>query len=208
MVHHTLEPNMNHETFIGMSGPIRKTYAFLTHDATMAEEVDRVMEAAIRSKLPGFIYVPTDVVTVPVDRSRLETPLRTRIENLKEVEDIVVSKVLDLIKQSSKPAVLADVLTIRHGGGPLVRKLIDLTHFPGFSAPLSKGVIDETSSYYNGLYNGKGKHFQFNPFASKGGYEYVQLMKQAGRRTLKPSSDIIVPSEADIHMHSLLPRCC
>jgi TPP-dependent 2-oxoacid decarboxylase len=35
--------------------------------------------------------------------------------------------------------------------------LVELTHFPSYSCPLSKGVIDETSPYYNGLYNGTGR---------------------------------------------------
>ena len=66
----------------------------------------------------------------------------------------MVQKTLELIKSSKRPAILADVLTIRHGGKDLTKKLVELTHFPSYSTPLSKCVIDETSSYFNGLYNG------------------------------------------------------
>jgi pyruvate decarboxylase len=158
MLHHTLEPNMDHATFVGMSEPIRKTHTVLMNDDTMAQEIDRVLEEAVKSRLPVFIYVPTDVVFVPLDATRLETPLNTQIQNSDtKGEDFVVQSVLDLIKSSSNPAILADVLTIRHKGQDLAKKLTELTHFPTYSTPLSKGVIDETSPYYNGLYNGQGE---------------------------------------------------
>jgi pyruvate decarboxylase len=104
-----------------------------------------------------YIYVPTDVVGVPLDASRLETPLDTTIRNKDSpTEDRIVQTMLDLIGKSSNPAILADVLAIRHGGQELTRKLVELTHFPSYSTPLSKGVIEETNPYYNGLYNGQG----------------------------------------------------
>ena len=154
MIHHTLEPNMDHASFISMSKPIRNTHCFLTDDATMGEEVDRVMEAAVRSKLPVFIYVPMDVVTVPVERSRLDKPLDGKVRNDKKAEDAVVAKVLDLIKQAAKPAILADVLALRHGGRDLTRKLAEITEFPCYTTALSKGVIEEAKPYFNGVYNG------------------------------------------------------
>lgn len=89
-----------------------------------------------------------------LDARRLETPLDLSIENDPRAEDEVVRKTLELIRSSRKPAILADVLAIRHGGKGLVSKLTDLTHFPTYSTPLGKGVIDETSPYFNGLYNG------------------------------------------------------
>lgn len=148
---------MDHEIYVGMSEPIRRTHTVLMDPATMAEEIDRVIEEGVRSRLPVFIYIPVDVPVVPLDATRLETPLNTAIINSDtSAEDKVVEKVLELIKQSSKPAILADVLAIRHGGRELTRELAELTHFPSYTTPLSKGVIDETKPYYNGLYNGKG----------------------------------------------------
>jgi pyruvate decarboxylase len=158
MMHHTMKPNMDHAVYIGMAEPIRKTHAFLTDEKTMAQEIDRVIVAGVQSRLPVYIYVPTDVVSIPLDADGLKTPLDTSIRNQdSKVEDRIVEGVLDLISKASSPAILADVLAIRHGGQELTRKLVELTHFPSYSCPLSKGVIDETSPYYNGLYNGTGR---------------------------------------------------
>jgi pyruvate decarboxylase len=151
-------PQMDHAIYIGMSEPVRKTYAYLMEDSTMAEEIDRVLIEGVKSRLPVFIYIPLDIVSVQLDASRLETPLDTAIENeSSDVEDEIVKATLELIKSRSKPIVLADVLAIRHKGRDLTRELVDLTQFQSFSTPLSKGVVDETLPTYGGVFNGIGK---------------------------------------------------
>lgn len=159
MIHHTMEPGMDHAVYIGMSEPIRKTHCYLMDDETMAEEIDRVITEGVKSRLPVFIYIPTDVVSVRLDAKRLETKLDTRVLNEMALEDEVVKSVLELIKTAEFPVVVADVLAIRHGGGDLARELVDLTEFQAFSTPLSKGVIDETHPSYGGNYNGTGEQW-------------------------------------------------
>ncbi|KAN0112244.1 putative pyruvate decarboxylase isozyme 2 [Hyaloscypha variabilis] len=156
MLHHTMEPGMDHEIYVGMAAPIRKTFTVLKDEKTMAQEIDRVIQEAVWSRLPVYIYVPLDVAGVQLDAKRLETPLKIEVTNPnKEVEDEIVKATLDSIKTASSPAILADVLTIRHGGKKFAEKLMNLTKFPTYSTPLSKGVVDETSPYFNGLYNGE-----------------------------------------------------
>lgn len=43
---------MDHAIYIKMAEPVRKTHAFLTDDATMAQEIDRVIVAGVKSRLP------------------------------------------------------------------------------------------------------------------------------------------------------------
>jgi len=158
MLHHTMKANMDHATYIHMADPIRETHAFLMDDKTMADEIDRTIAACVRSRLPVYIYVPVDVVGVQLDSKRLETPLDTSVQNKdSKTEDRIVENILTLIEKASNTVILADVLGVRHGGRDLIRRLAELTQFPSFSTPLSKGVIDETKSYYHGLYNGKGE---------------------------------------------------
>ncbi|KAF1981083.1 pyruvate decarboxylase [Aulographum hederae CBS 113979] len=155
-IHHTLEPGMDHQIYVGMSEPVRSAHTVLMDDSTMAEEIDRVIEAAVKTRLPVYIYVPMDVPAVKLDAKRLETPLNTQVENKDaKLEDTLVQKILEKIKGASNPAILADVLAVRHGGRDLTKKLIEITHLPSYSTPLSKGVFDETSPYNNGLYNGE-----------------------------------------------------
>lgn len=158
MLHHTMKPNMDPATYIQMASPIRQDHAYLMDNNTMAQDIDRVIISCVQSRLPVYIYIPTDVVSVPLDATRLETPLDTTMRNPDgTTEDQIVSLILSLVEKASNPTILADVLTIRHGGLESVRKLAEIAQFPSFSTPLSKGVFDETAPYYNGLYNGKGK---------------------------------------------------
>jgi pyruvate decarboxylase len=167
MLHHTMEPGMDHAIYVGMAAPVRKTYTVLMDEKTMAQEIDRVIEEGVLSRLPVYIYVPMDVAGVQIDATRLKTPLKTEVTNSnKEIEDEIVKSTLESIKSASAPAILADVLTIRHGGKKLAEKLVNLTKFPTYSTPLGKGVVDETSPYFNGLYNGEGN--RFSTFCSKG----------------------------------------
>jgi pyruvate decarboxylase len=160
MLHHTMEPGMDHAIYVGMAAPVRKAYTVLMDEKTMAQEIDRVIEEGVLSRLPVYIYVPMDVASVQLDAKRLKIPLKTEVTNSnKEMEDEIVKSALESIKSASAPAILADVLTIRHGGKKLAEKLMNLTKFPTYSTPLGKGVVDETSPYFNGLYNGEGNRF-------------------------------------------------
>lgn len=159
MIHHTFKANQDHLVYTQMGQPINKTQAILLDDATMAQEIDRVIVEAVKTRLPVTIYVPMDAVSVPLDAKRLQVPLDLEIKNDPQVEDKVVARVLEEIEKASNPAILADVLAIRHNAQAETRRLADLTRFPSYSTPLSKGVIHEDSEYYNGLYNGQGKYF-------------------------------------------------
>lgn len=129
----------------------------------MADDIDRVIISCVQSRLPVYIYVPADVVSVQLDAKRLETPLDTSIVNPdSETEDRIVEKVLALIGKAENPTILADIIAIRHGGLQLTKQLAELTRFPSYSTPLSKGVIDETKPYYNGCFNGRGRLHSFH----------------------------------------------
>ncbi|EPS42917.1 hypothetical protein H072_3214 [Dactylellina haptotyla CBS 200.50] len=154
MIHHTLEANPDHGVYRGMSAPIRATSAFLDDEATMASEIDRVLITAIRTRLPVYLFVPTDVVDTPLNASRLETPLDFGLSTKPAVEEAIAKKILDAIEKSKKPCILADVLAKRHAATTQTRRLIELAGYPAFSTILGKGLVDETSPLFGGMYNG------------------------------------------------------
>lgn len=168
LIHHTMEPGMDQAIYVGMAEPIRKTHTVLMGGDNMAQEIDRVIEAGVKSRLPVYIYVPMDLPSWQVDASRLETPLDTIIKNTDtKAEDEIVEATLEAIKNALNPCILVDVLTARHGGKELAEKLVDLTRFPVYATPLGKGIVDETHPCYNGLYNGSGKIHVPNSYLKK-----------------------------------------
>lgn len=158
LLHHTLGPGMDMtSTFANTSRDMRTSSAILLEDSAMAEDIDRVLLECYRSRRPGYLFVPSDTVSVPIDESRLQDPLDLNVRSTsQDEEDAVVWAVLDRIKQSQNPSILADVLTMRHGCQQLAQKLVDLTRFPTFSTPVGKGTIAETSPSFRGIYQGSG----------------------------------------------------
>ncbi|KAJ4142927.1 Pyruvate decarboxylase isozyme 3 [Fusarium oxysporum f. sp. narcissi] len=123
------------------------------NEEKLTADIDRAIEDCVKSRLPVYIFIPMDVPSIPVPLSALDKPLNLEIKNDGEIESKILSKILDAVSCAKNPSILADVLTIRHGGRDLVRELADLTQFPTFSCPLSKGIIDEDKPYYMGVYS-------------------------------------------------------
>lgn len=156
MIHHTLGEGVDHGIFREISKPVSAATAFLGDDATFTDEVDRVIEVCCKTKLPVYLYVPIDTPDILVDAGRLQTPLETAITNQgkEDVEDSIVDKIVDHLQKAQKPSVLVDLLTQRFGLTASVRELLSLTGLVGFTTPLAKSVIDETSENFGGLYMG------------------------------------------------------
>lgn len=155
MIHHTMKENPDHTVYQRMSEPIRCASAFLTNETTAAEEIDRVIQECWRKAQPAYLFIPTDVTELQLDSKRLQVPLNLKIVNHdKTSEKTVIEETLKAIYSSRRPVILADVLTVRHRAGDMVKELADITKFPSCTCPLSKGVIDESSEYFAGLYNG------------------------------------------------------
>ncbi|PCD36071.1 hypothetical protein AU210_008623 [Fusarium oxysporum f. sp. radicis-cucumerinum] len=123
------------------------------NEETLTNDIDHAIEDCVKSRLPVYIFIPMDVPSIPVPLSALDKPLDLEIKNDGDIESKILSKILDAVSRAKNPSILADVLTIRHGGRDLVRELADLTQFPTFSCPLSKGIIDEDKPYYMGVYS-------------------------------------------------------
>ncbi|KAF5623740.1 PDC1-pyruvate isozyme 1 [Fusarium sp. NRRL 25303] len=126
------------------------------NEETLAADIDRVTEDCVKSRLPVYIFIPMDVPSISVPLSALDKPLDLEIKNDEEIESKILGMVLNAISRAMNPSILADALTIRHGGRELVRELADLPQFPTFSCPLSKGIINENKPYCMGVYSVNG----------------------------------------------------
>lgn len=160
-IHHapgtlTLDPP-DHTKYMQASSPFSCASEFLVNATTAADQVDHVIKEIMKNSAPGYIYVPADMVHVPLPiGSRLETPLSFEITNPdSSVEDVIVDEILDAIYSSKNPAILADVLVDRFNVTPLVREFVNKTKFFSYNATMGKGVIDENIDQFVGVYNGE-----------------------------------------------------
>ena len=83
----------------------------------------------LKSK-PVYIFLPLDMVSEPLDATRLDKPLDLTPPRNESVEEDLVQKILDAIYSAKNPMILVDVITARFHCTPIVRKLVDITQFP------------------------------------------------------------------------------
>ena len=103
----------------------------------MTESSGRVTEQTTSLHLRAM-----DVASIQLDAKRLGNSLKTVVTNSnKDIEKEIINSTLELIKAASSPAILGDVLSIRHGGKKSVEKLMNLTEFPTYSTPLVKALL-------------------------------------------------------------------
>lgn len=154
MIHHTLSENWDHTTYQRMSEPVRSASAFLTDETTAAAEIDRVLETAVKTRLPVYLFVPVDVSDIIIDASPLMKPLNVEVHNVgrEADEDKVVLEIIQLIEKASNPGIIVDMLVQRHGLVEDTKSLISLIDAP-VSPPLlgfyviTSGVLSEASAY-------------------------------------------------------------
>lgn len=122
-------------------------------DPQMAfQEIDRVINAALRYKRPAYIELPRDVVGLrghslyqPRDISETSNP-RTLKAALADAEK--------MINAARQPVIIADVELHRFGLQNQLLKLAQKTNIPVASTLLGKSVIGEQHPFYMGVYEG------------------------------------------------------
>lgn len=152
----------DHKIYAKVSEPFSCATEYLYNVNTAAEQIDRVITEVYKQSLPGYIYIPVDMVKPLVSSSPLSEPLALAATNqgvLSEAdEDALVDRILDLLYTAKNPVILADTLAVRYRTTELVKELVNKTQIWSYSTLLSHGVIDETHPAYIGIYNGHGSH--------------------------------------------------
>ncbi|KAM5342216.1 hypothetical protein ACJ41O_015247 [Fusarium nematophilum] len=96
-----------------------------------------------------------DFVHIPVSAHRLEQPIDVSYPVNPVNESRAINQIMAAIVKAKRPVVLVDGLTSRHAAVNQARELVALLKLPVFTAPMGKGVIDETLPIWCGIYAGE-----------------------------------------------------
>lgn len=132
-IHHTLwNDKWDHTTYQRMSEPVRSDAAFVTEEGNAAELIDRVMESAVKTRLPAYIYIPIDVPDLLMDAAPLSRPLDLLPRNTgrEAEEDEVVKEIVRVLGQAADPSIIVDMLVHRFGLIEETKKLIEYVDAP------------------------------------------------------------------------------
>ena len=137
-----------------MSEPARVDHAFLIDVASAPYEIDRCIKSAYRERRPVYIHIPTDMVDMPVNEALLDNKLDLTPLSDPTIEDGIVHACVEAISAAKNPSVLVDALAQRFRAVEETRELVATLNLPTYTTILGKGIVDETSANYVGLYGG------------------------------------------------------
>lgn len=151
-MHHTMADG-TWDRFLGAYAQVTAAQARLTpHNAIT--EIDRLILTAWRDKLPVYLELPSDIayldIEVPPAPLVLAQP-PSDPERLRSCTAAIAGQLSD----ATSPAILVDLDADRFGAAAEVMELAEKMQLPVAVISTAKAVIDETFSYYVGIYNGK-----------------------------------------------------
>lgn len=154
MIHHSIGRRPDHQTYNKCSEPVRFAAAELWDVETAPAEIDRVIRECFLKSGPVYIFLPLDLSAEKVDASLLDTPIDTSPHIDTTSQDAAVNAILSALSASKHPSILIDALVQRFAAAHETALLIQKLAVPFFSTNMGKGLIDENSPHYIGLWNG------------------------------------------------------
>ncbi len=149
LLHHKVK---GFETQFEVFEKITVASAVLDKPETALEEIDRVLEAAVRYKRPVYLELPRDQV-----QARQVKPHRPP-EGLPPSDPEALREALDesvaLLSTATRPMILADVEIHRFALQDELLRLAESTGMPIATTILGKSVISEAHPLFAGVYEG------------------------------------------------------
>jgi indolepyruvate decarboxylase len=137
----------------------------LTDASTAFREIDRVLDAVMRYKRPGYIELPRDMVGVVPGTSY--PPALSRPTSDSEALAEAVAEAARRIQASRQPVIIADVEIHRFGLQEQLLALAEGAGIPISTTILGKSVISERHPLFAGLYEGAMGHEEVTRFVEE-----------------------------------------
>lgn len=119
---------------------------------TAFQEIDRVIDCALRYKRPAYIELPRDTVSLPGNPNYKRQELQETSDQ--RVLKAALADATKMINGAKQPVIIADVEVHRFGLQKAVLQLAEKTNIPVASTLLGKSVIGEQHPFYLGVYEG------------------------------------------------------
>jgi indolepyruvate decarboxylase len=127
--------------------------AELSDPGTAFSEIDRVLEAILRDKRPGYLELPRDVLAVVPAIQRVRRPPVPPVSDTGMLAE-ALAEAAGMINSAERPVILAGVGVERHGLLDQTLGLARKGNIPLAATILGKSAIPEEESLYMGVYGG------------------------------------------------------
>ena len=117
-------------------------------------EIDRLVQTALREKLPVYMQLPSDICWLEVDAPATPFVAQSYSGDTKQTET-VVNKILSRLQLAKRPAILVDADAQRFGLGERVCALGEKAGIPFASLCTGRSIFNEHHPLYRGIYGGQ-----------------------------------------------------
>ena len=161
LLHHKVK---NFDTQFKVFEEITVASVLIDNPQTAAQEIDRILNAALSYKRPVYIELPRDIVSVDIFLDTISNNNNAaQVDQYQEKSDPIIlmealNETINMINSSTRPVILAGVEIQRFGLQNELLNLIEKLKIPVSSTILSKSVISELHPLYLGLYEGALGH--------------------------------------------------
>ncbi|RCB88041.1 indole-3-pyruvate decarboxylase, partial [Escherichia coli] len=118
------------------------------------EEMERVIEAALKERRPVYIGIPSDYansqVVAPLSVTAPQKPTSD-----KATLEKAVSAIIEKLTHSNNVCVLPGFLSARLGLTDKIQHFIDKTGLPYATMFMDKSILSESNAQYVGMYDGQ-----------------------------------------------------
>lgn len=154
LLHHTLG-NGDYNVFHRMASDVACHTALIKDSDICADQIDECIRAAWLKQMPVYMGIPVNKVNILIPSKALNIPLDLNPpDNDPDTEQEVISKITDMMYRARNPAIIVDACVARYDTIKETRLLCEMTKFPVFVTPMGKGIIDEDSPQFCGVFTG------------------------------------------------------
>jgi TPP-dependent 2-oxoacid decarboxylase len=149
LLHHKVR---SFETQLNVFREMTVAQAVLENGESAAAEINRVIDAVKKTKRPGYIELPRDIVQAETCEPHFPSAEYSPIDQAKL--DEALREVMHMLMSSKRPIVMAGVEVHRFGLQQLLLDFLDRSGLPFATGLLGKSVISENHSQFVGVYAG------------------------------------------------------
>ncbi len=119
-----------------------------------AEEIVRVVQAVKKHSRPGYIEVPFDAVDIEIEVPDNIFSNQEIMESDSDVLNACIEEITQMINDSERPVIIADIELHRHKLTDLASSLSKKHNIPIAATLMAKSVVRENNPLYLGVYSG------------------------------------------------------
>jgi TPP-dependent 2-oxoacid decarboxylase len=149
LLHHKVR---SFETQLNVFREMTVAQAVLDNAKTAATEINRVIDAVKKTKRPGYIELPRDMVDIEAEDP--EPPSTDFAYVDQKVIGEALREVVGMLLSAQRPIVMAGVEVHRFGLQNLLLEFLDRSGLPFTTGVLGKSVISENHPQFIGVYVG------------------------------------------------------